>query len=127
MFNQSSPTNCTVYCGGFSNNSLNEEVIARSFSPFGPIQDIRVFRDKGYAFIRFINKESAARAIEHANNSEINGQMVKCHWGKENGPSAGMSVNCAMDQSLVSHPMVVSNTVNGISFEVILVAIFVTN
>ena len=51
VFGQSSPTNCTVYCGGIA-NGLTEEVIQKTFSTFGPIQEIRVFKDKGYAFIR---------------------------------------------------------------------------
>lgn len=51
----------------------------------GIIQDIRVFKDKGYAFIRFANKESATHAIENVHNTDINGQIVKCFWGKENG------------------------------------------
>lgn len=50
VYNQSSPTNTTVYCGGFSN--VNDDVIESTFSRFGPIQDIRTFKDKGYAFIR---------------------------------------------------------------------------
>lgn len=84
VYNQSSPTNCTVYCGGFT-NGITEELMQKTFSPFGIIQDIRVFKDKGYAFIRFATKESATHAIENVHNSDINGQTVKCFWGKENG------------------------------------------
>ncbi|XP_046992285.1 nucleolysin TIAR [Schistocerca americana] len=84
VYNQSSPTNCTVYCGGFS-SGITEELMQKTFSPFGTIQDIRVFKDKGYAFIRFSTKESAAHAIEAIHNTEINGQTVKCFWGKESG------------------------------------------
>lgn len=51
VYNQSSPTNCTVYCGGFT-NGINEDLIEKAFSRFGTIQDIRSFKDKGYAFIR---------------------------------------------------------------------------
>lgn len=51
VYNQSSPTNCTVYCGGLT-NGLTEELMQKTFSPFGSIQEIRVFKDKGYAFIR---------------------------------------------------------------------------
>lgn len=47
----------------------------KTFSPFGVIQDIRVFKDKGYAFIRFATKESATHAIENIHNTEINGQV----------------------------------------------------
>lgn len=55
MYNQSSPTNCTVYCGGVNgalSGSLTEEILQKTFSPFGTIQEIRVFKDKGYAFVR---------------------------------------------------------------------------
>jgi nucleolysin TIA-1/TIAR len=84
VYNQSSPTNCTVYCGGFI-NGITEELMQKTFSPFGTIQDIRVFKDKGYAFIRFSTKEAATHAIEAIHNTEINGQPVKCFWGKETG------------------------------------------
>ncbi|EFA06678.1 nucleolysin TIAR [Tribolium castaneum] len=95
VYNQSSPTNCTVYCGGFT-TGLTEDLMQKTFSQFGVIQDIRVFKDKGYAFIKFATKESATHAIETIHNTEINGQMVKCFWGKENGgmgadPGAAMT------------------------------------
>ncbi|GBP55605.1 Nucleolysin TIA-1 [Eumeta japonica] len=81
---QSSPTNCTVYCGGLT-SGLTEELIQKTFQPFGTIQEIRVFKDKGYAFIRFSTKESATHAIVAVHNGEVNGQPVKCSWGKESG------------------------------------------
>lgn len=55
VYNQSSPTNCTVYCGGVNgalSGALTEEILQKTFSPFGTIQEIRVFKDKGYAFVR---------------------------------------------------------------------------
>lgn len=82
VYNQSSPTNCTVYCGGFS-SGISDELMQKVFSPFGTIQDIRCFKDKGYAFIKFTTKEAATHAIESIHNTEINGQVVKCFWGKE--------------------------------------------
>lgn len=53
VYNQSSPTNCTVYCGGIT-NGLTEELMQKTFQPFGTIQEIRVFKEKGYAFIRWV-------------------------------------------------------------------------
>jgi len=85
VYNQSSPTNCTVYFGGFTNGGISEELVQKTFGSFGPIQDIRVFKDKGYAFIRFATKEAATHAIESVHNTDINGQTVKCFWGKESG------------------------------------------
>ena len=87
IYQQSSPSNCTVYCGGII-QGLSEEVIQKTFAPFGHIQEIRVFKEKGYAFIKFSNKEAATNAIVTTHNTEINGQVVKCSWGKETGDSS---------------------------------------
>lgn len=84
IYTQSSQTNCTVYCGGIV-QGLSEELMQQTFSTFGTIQEIRVFKDKGYAFIRFSTKMSATHAIVATHNTEINGQTVKCSWGKEAG------------------------------------------
>uniref|UniRef100_A0A3Q3WFM2 RRM domain-containing protein n=1 Tax=Mola mola TaxID=94237 RepID=A0A3Q3WFM2_MOLML len=48
---QSSPQNCTVYCGGIQ-SGLTEHLMRQTFSPFGQIMEIRVFPEKGYSFIR---------------------------------------------------------------------------
>jgi len=82
VFGQASAANFTVYCGGISDS--NEDTIRAAFSPYGRIMEIRYFRDKGYAFVRFDNKESACSAIVAVNGTEIGGQSVKCSWGKEN-------------------------------------------
>jgi len=90
VFGQASANNFTVYCGGISDS--NEDTIRAAFSPYGRIMEIRYFRDKGYAFVRFDNKESAASAIVAVNSTDIGGQSVKCSWGKENpggGPPGG--------------------------------------
>ncbi|RZF34155.1 hypothetical protein LSTR_LSTR003565 [Laodelphax striatellus] len=95
VYNQSSPTNCTVYCGGFT-NGLTDELIQNIFSQYGSIQDIRAFKDKGYAFIKFSTKEAATHAIENVHNSEVNGQTLKCFWGKESGdPNVQNAANAA--------------------------------
>uniref|UniRef100_A0A8C5I3R7 RRM domain-containing protein n=1 Tax=Gouania willdenowi TaxID=441366 RepID=A0A8C5I3R7_GOUWI len=48
---QSSPQNCTVYCGGIQ-SGLSEHLMRQTFSPFGQIMEVRVFPEKGYSFIR---------------------------------------------------------------------------
>ena len=53
VYNQSSPTNCTVYCGGIA-TGLCEELLTKTFSHYGKIEEIRTFKDKGYAFIRYV-------------------------------------------------------------------------
>jgi len=89
VFGQSSSTNCTVYCGNLAQGTT-EEALQKTFAPYGQIQEIRVFKDKGYAFIRYATKESATQAIVSVHNSDVNGQTVKCSWGKEPGePGSG--------------------------------------
>ncbi|XP_008333656.1 nucleolysin TIA-1-like isoform X3 [Cynoglossus semilaevis] len=82
VVNQSSPSNCTVYCGGVS-AGLTEQLMRQTFSAFGLIMEIRVFPDKGYSFVRFNSHESAAQAIVAVNGTSIEGHVVKCYWGKE--------------------------------------------
>ena len=91
MFNRSSATNFTVYCGGISESDENS--IRRVFSQYGRIMEIRYFKDKGYAFIRYDNKESACSAIVAAHCTDIDGQNVKCSWGKENPGSSNPGSN----------------------------------
>ncbi|KAA0191649.1 hypothetical protein HAZT_HAZT001125 [Hyalella azteca] len=100
VYNQSSPTNCTVYCGGIT-NGLSEELMQKTFSIYGSIQEIRVFKDKGYAFVR------ATHAIVSVHNNEINGQPVKCSWGKESGDPNNTPVTT---QVMVSEGMVTPTT-----------------
>uniref|UniRef100_A0A673G199 Nucleolysin TIA-1-like n=1 Tax=Sinocyclocheilus rhinocerous TaxID=307959 RepID=A0A673G199_9TELE len=82
VVNQSSPSNCTVYCGGVT-TGLTEQLMRQTFSPFGQIMEIRVFPDKGYSFVRFSSHESAAHAIVSVNGTSVEGHIVKCYWGKE--------------------------------------------
>jgi len=82
VFSRSSPSNCTVYCGGVIDS--DEETIRREFTTFGRIMEIRYFKDKGYAFIRYNNKESACSAIVAMHGKDIGaGNSIKCSWGKE--------------------------------------------
>lgn len=104
IYNKTSPTNTTVYCGGFPPNVLVDDMIYKHFGQFGQIQDIRVFKDKGYAFVKFTSKETAARAIESTNNSDVYGHPVKCFWGKENGNGVDPSSVMMQGQGIMAAP-----------------------
>jgi len=88
MYNQSSASNFTVYVGGVTEG--DEASIKEAFNSYGKIEEIRYFRDKGYAFVRFDNKDSACSAIVGLHGKLIAGQPVKCSWGKEH-PGGGAS------------------------------------
>lgn len=62
---------------GFSDNDLRE-----AFSACGTINEIRVFKQQGYGFVRFSNKEEAAKAIMMMNAKELKGQVLRCSWGR---------------------------------------------
>jgi len=82
ILNQSSPTNCTVYMGGCM-SGLSEQVVREAFTGFGNVLEIRVFPDKGYAFIRFDQHADAAQAITAKHGTQLEGYTIKCSWGKE--------------------------------------------
>jgi len=81
VWNRTGDTNRTVYFGGCAD--INEDLVRSVFAPFGYIQEIRVFKDKKYAFVRFSSKESACQAICHLHGSEIQGQLIRCSWGRD--------------------------------------------
>lgn len=82
VWSRSSDTNSTVYCGGI--NNISEELIRNVFGVYGQIIGLHPFPDRGYAFIRFANKEQACSAICGIHGMEVNGGTAKCSWGKEN-------------------------------------------
>ena len=58
-------------------------MIRDAFQSYGEIIEVRVFKEKGYSFVRYVSKEAAVRAICGVHGTEINGSVVKCSWGKE--------------------------------------------
>lgn len=97
VWNRSSDTNTTVYCGGI--NNLTDDLVRNTFGMYGQITGIHPFPDRGYSFVRFATKEAACSAICGVHGMEINGGIAKCSWGKENidmtagsGPSMGNSL-----------------------------------
>lgn len=51
VFNQATDKNCTVYCGGV-HSGLTEQLIQETFQTFGKIQEVRVFAEKGFGFVK---------------------------------------------------------------------------
>ena len=62
-----------------------EELLHKNFGEFGPIQEVRIFKEKGYAFIRFAEHTQATQAICAMHGKEIEGCSLKCSWGRESG------------------------------------------
>lgn len=81
---QTSPDNSSVYVGGVPPGA-NEIDIREAFKKFGTIVDIRHFKPQGYAFVKFDQKVSAAKAIGEMNGGEFMGQTMRLNWGKVEG------------------------------------------
>jgi len=92
VMNQSTQSNCTVYVGGCM-SGLNDQLMREAFTEFGNIVEIRVFPDKGYAFVKMDNHADAARAIVAKHQTSLEGYNIKCSWGKEGTSSAGQQMN----------------------------------
>jgi RNA recognition motif-containing protein len=109
---QATAYNSTVYVGGISLYT-SEELIRQKFVPHGTITDIRVFADKGYAFVKFVRHEEAACAIWQCNGTELAGSVIKCSWGREDPAvlmqvqntcwSLGVSRGCLKSPSILQH------------------------
>jgi len=83
IVNQATPTNATVYVGNISPDISEEQLIKTIFGEYGIIEEVRMQKEKGYAFIRYQAHEQAARAIASVHGRPIGSKVVKCSWGKE--------------------------------------------
>jgi RNA recognition motif-containing protein len=53
------------------------------FAPYGELEDVKLIidkmtgRSKGFGFVKFVNEEDAAKAIEELNDKEVDGREIK--------------------------------------------------
>lgn len=87
---QTSVNNVTAYVSGLDVGVTQEEIQV-VFAPFGAIREIRIpesvkaqATETMYAFVRYIDHASAARAIcECQGGVNVGGRQVQVHWGRE--------------------------------------------
>ncbi|CAF2113994.1 unnamed protein product [Rotaria magnacalcarata] len=91
VWNRTSDTNTTVYFGNCGD--VNEDLVRSCFERYGPITEIRVFKEKGYAFVRFAKKDNACQAICHIHGSNVHGYAVKCGWGRDESTNTSNNVS----------------------------------
>lgn len=92
---QTSPNNITAYVAGLK-VTTPEQRIREVFSRFGEIREIRIpesikaqATETMYAFVRYLEHESAARAIfECQRGTEVDSKIVQVHWGRESARRA---------------------------------------
>lgn len=66
--------NKSLYVGNMS-YSTTENDLRTLFEPYGPIAEVRVIGDKGFAFVE-IPEENMAAAIEATNGKEVGGRTL---------------------------------------------------
>lgn len=71
---------------------VDEDDITTKFSDYGPIKNLHCNMDrqtgfyKGYALVEFESYETAAKALEELNGSEMYGKKMSVHWAFSDGP-----------------------------------------
>ncbi|KAF0519636.1 nuclear and cytoplasmic polyadenylated RNA-binding protein pub1 [Gigaspora margarita] len=77
--------NSTVYVGNLPPYTTQDHLIPY-FQSFGYIIEVRMQADRGFAFVKLDSHENAANAIVNLQNTNINGRIIKCSWGKDRAP-----------------------------------------
>ena len=66
--------NKTLYVGNMSYDTTEDD-LRELFEPHGPIAEVRIIGNKGFAFVE-IPEENMAAAIEAANSKEVGGRTL---------------------------------------------------
>ncbi|EGV64708.1 hypothetical protein PSN45_005049 [Yamadazyma tenuis] len=78
----------TVYVGNIPYDYTEEQVLEIA-SSVGPVDDLRLLFDpvsgksKGYAFVKYSDRETAASAVRNLNNHSIGNRNLKCSLSNE--------------------------------------------
>uniref|UniRef100_A0AC34QTU2 RRM domain-containing protein n=1 Tax=Panagrolaimus sp. JU765 TaxID=591449 RepID=A0AC34QTU2_9BILA len=108
IYNASPADNTTVYLGNLNANTTDDKV-REAFSKFGPIKEIRMFSSQNYGFVTYETKEAATKAILEMSFEEMDGQMLRCSWGRPAEPNNNNTLNQA---SLLALSQLAATTAN---------------
>ena len=79
--------NKSLYVGNMSHNTTEDD-LRSLFEGHGPIAEVRVIGDKGFAFVE-IPEENMASAIEATNGKEVGGRELKVNEAKPRPERSG--------------------------------------
>uniref|UniRef100_A0A0R3RJ78 RRM domain-containing protein n=1 Tax=Elaeophora elaphi TaxID=1147741 RepID=A0A0R3RJ78_9BILA len=114
IFNATHAANTSVYVGGISPATTDEELL-QSFSAIATVTEVRLFKQQGYAFIRYLSKEAAARAIMSMNGKEINGQKIRCSWSRTTTDNNDVMPHCICPSKFFININTSNQTVGGVN------------
>merc|ERR1711937_21967 len=110
--------NTTVYVGGIretDDKGYNDKLLRDNFTQFGSIEEIRLFDNKGYGFIKFQTHVAATSAICEMHGKSVPSSygnvQLKCRWGKDdhkNDNYAGSSGSSGLKEVQTGQPLLQS-------------------
>ncbi|VDO09389.1 unnamed protein product, partial [Brugia timori] len=83
-----------------------DEELMQSFSAIATVIEVRLFKQQGYAFVRYLNKDAAARAIMSMNGKVINGQKIRCSWSRTTMDNINISNQVAGSMNLLTNNII---------------------
>ncbi|KAK9804003.1 hypothetical protein WJX72_011888 [[Myrmecia] bisecta] len=92
-----------IVCG----RSVEASVLSEAFARFGVIQNVKVVRDKGVAFLKYARASSAALAIETMHEAVLNegrGPMLKVMLAEAPNSRKAIAGRWGVDQDSVADP-----------------------
>ncbi|EFP05033.1 hypothetical protein CRE_03259 [Caenorhabditis remanei] len=110
VFNSTKADNTSVYVGNISQQTTETD-LRESFSTYGDIAEVRVFKTQRYAFVRYDKKECATKAIMEMNGKELTGNQVRCSWGRTQAVPSQALNPLPIDLSSLMMPTMMPTTI----------------
>jgi cold-inducible RNA-binding protein len=77
-----------LFVGGLSWGT-DDDGLKKAFSEFGNVVEAKVIKDrdsgrsKGFGFVKYDGEESAQRAMDEMNETELDGRTIRVDWATE--------------------------------------------
>jgi pre-mRNA-splicing factor RBM22/SLT11 len=111
----------TLFISGIEQGTSDED-LRQVFSSLGALKSLRLFAEKGIAFIEYISRTSAETAIMSLSLKApiVNGRVLRVSWSRPRGGGGGvgstrsgpMLLGAASDPSLARAPLLIVNNNN---------------